>query len=109
MPAAPSKAGSIDTGLWHQFTLQARRYIAGTLLLAAYQFAQYEFDTCLRKAINEALEHQRDAATHSGVVLVVVASLGLIARVLSRMAIFNAGRVAEYRLRRSLSEKLLLL
>jgi ATP-binding cassette subfamily B protein len=109
MPAAPPEAGNIETGLWPQFTVQAPRYVAGTLLLAAYQYAQYKFDTSLRDAINKALEHQRDAATHLGIVLVVVAVLGLVARVLSRMAIFNAGRIAEYRLRRALSEKLLLL
>jgi ATP-binding cassette subfamily B protein len=104
-----SGPGRANTGLGAQFKLQAPRYAAGLLLLAAYQFAQYWFDTRLRLAINAALAHERDRATWLGVMLVVVASLGLVARVLSRMAIFNAGRVAEYELRRSLTERLLLL
>jgi ATP-binding cassette subfamily B protein len=99
----------IPTGLWQQFLRNAPRYAAGLGLLAAYQFAQYWFDTRLRLAINAALGHEREAATLLGVTLVLVACLGLVARVLSRMAIFNAGRIAEYELRRALSERLLLL
>jgi len=109
MPAFAPEAGSIKTGLWPQFMRHAPRYLAGLLLLAGYQFAQYTFDTKLRIAINAALGHRREEATALGIVLAVVATLGLIARVLSRMAIFNAGRVAEYELRRALSERLLLL
>ncbi|MFZ5891022.1 MAG: ABC transporter ATP-binding protein [Myxococcota bacterium] len=109
MPAAPPAAGSIKTGLWPQFTRHAPRYVAGLVLLAVYQGAQYTFDTSLRSAINAAIGHQRDTAMRLGIVLVAVACLGLVARVLSRMAIFNAGRVAEYELRRALAERLLVL
>lgn len=101
--------GPASGGLLEQFTRNAPRYAIGLLLLGAYQFAQYRFDTRLRDAINTALAHHREEATLLGIELVVVACLGLIARVLSRMAIFNAGRVAEYQLRRTLSERLLLL
>ncbi|HYJ09501.1 MAG TPA: ABC transporter ATP-binding protein [Polyangiaceae bacterium] len=97
------------TGLWQQFLRNAPRYVAGLGLLGAYQYTQYWFDTHLREAINAALGHERERATLLGVTLVGVACLGLVARVLSRMAIFNAGRIAEYELRRSLSERLLLL
>ncbi|HWA73528.1 MAG TPA: ABC transporter ATP-binding protein [Polyangiaceae bacterium] len=99
----------VPTGLWQQFTRNAPRYVAGLGLLAVYQFTQYWFDTRLRQAINAALSHEREQATVFGVKLVLVACLGLIVRVFSRMAIFNAGRIAEYELRRSLSERLLLL
>lgn len=92
-----------------QFRAQAPRYLVGLVLLAAYQFAQYWFDTRLRLAINAALAHERERATHLGIVLVCVACVGLLVRVLSRMAIFNAGRIAEYDLRRALAGRLLLL
>jgi ATP-binding cassette subfamily B protein len=99
----------IPTGLWQQFFRNAPRYAAGLLLLGAYQGSQYWFDISLRQGINAALGHERARATLIGVTLVAVACLGLVARVLSRMAIFNAGRIAEYELRRALSERLLLL
>jgi ATP-binding cassette subfamily B protein len=96
-------------GIGQQFLSLAPRYGTGLLLLGAYQFAQYWFDTRLRLAINAALEHRREEAALLGFTLVVVACAGLVVRVLSRMAIFNAGRIAEYDLRRALSERLLLL
>jgi len=108
MSAAPAP-GSAPTELGAQFRRHARRYAAGLLLLAGYQYAQYLFDTWLRDAINAALRHERELATRLGVTLVAVACGGLLVRVWSRMAIFNAGRIAEYELRRSLSERLLLL
>jgi ATP-binding cassette, subfamily B, multidrug efflux pump len=107
MSGAESKP--IPIGIGQQFLSLAPRYGTGLVLLAAYQFAQYWFDTRLRLAINAALEHRREEATLLGFTLVVVACAGLVVRVLSRMAIFNAGRIAEYDLRRALSERLLLL
>ncbi len=97
------------TGLLAQFRRNAPRYLAGLALLGSYQFAQFWFDTQLRDAINAALQHRREEATRIGIWLVIVACVGLVARVLSRMAIFNAGRIAEYELRKSLAERLLLL
>ncbi len=107
--SAASAPGAVPTELGAQFRRHARRYIIGLVLLACYQYAQYRFDTQLRSAINAALAHHRDTATMLGIELVIVACLGLAVRVFSRMAIFNAGRIAEYDLRRALSERLLLL
>jgi ATP-binding cassette subfamily B protein len=107
--AVTSEPEPTRVGLWDQFRRNARRYAAGLVLLGCYQFAQYWFDTRLRVAINAALSHQRETATWLGVSLVLVACLGLVVRVLSRMSIFNAGRIAEYEIRRSLAERLLLL
>jgi ATP-binding cassette subfamily B multidrug efflux pump len=109
MPSDAPEDRSAETGLLAQFARHAPRYVAGLVLLGSYQFAQYWFDTKLRSAINAALAHHREEATRIGIWLVVVACLGLVARVLSRMAIFNAGRIAEYELRRSLADRLLLL
>jgi ATP-binding cassette subfamily B protein len=63
----------------------------------------------LRGAINAALAHEKAEATWAGITLVGLACAGLAVRVLSRMAIFNAGRAAEYELRRSLHDHLLAL
>jgi ATP-binding cassette subfamily B protein len=104
-----AESNPIPIGIGQQFLSLAPRYGTGLLLLGAYQFAQYWFDTRLRLAINAALEHRREEAALLGFSLVVVACAGLVVRVLSRMAIFNAGRIAEYDLRRALSERLLLL
>lgn len=96
-------------GIGRQFLRHSPRYGVGLVLLGLYQFAQYWFDTRLRLAINAALDHQRELATMLGLTLIGVACGGLVVRVLSRMAIFNAGRIAEYELRQALSERLLLL
>lgn len=95
--------------LRNSFLQQAPRYGVGLVLLGLYQSAQYFFDTGMRRAINVALAHQPQEATLLGVSLIGIAFAGLAVRVLSRMAIFNAGRIAEYDLRRALSEHLLLL
>src|SRR5215207_3089940 len=109
LAAVDAEAARMPFGLWGQFGQQARRYAVGLLLLAIYQFAQYWFDTRFSRAINLADHHQRDAAVRLGVLLVIVALFAFGVRVLSRVAVFNAGRNAEYELRRVLSAKLLTL
>ena len=100
---------SVPTSLWSQFLRNWPRYGAGLVFLALYQYAQYAFDTGLRRAINAALSHEQERASVWGLILVGLACAGLAVRVLSRMTIFNAGRAAEYELRRSLHDRLLLL
>jgi ATP-binding cassette subfamily B protein len=77
------------------------------LLLAVYQFSQYWFDTHLMKAINAAMGGQRQVALELGAALVGVALAAFGVRVLSRMAVFNGGRIAEYELRTALLDRLL--
>jgi ATP-binding cassette subfamily B protein len=77
------------------------------LLLAVYQFSQYWFDTRLMKAINAATGGQRQVALELGAALVGVALAAFGVRVLSRMAVFNGGRIAEYELRAALLDRLL--
>jgi ATP-binding cassette subfamily B protein len=108
-PPSSHVPASVPTGLWSQFLRNGPRYGAGLVLLAAYQFAQYLFDTRLREAINAALAHEHERASWFGLGLVGLACAGLLVRVLSRMTIFNAGRAAEYELRRALHDRLLLL
>jgi ATP-binding cassette subfamily B multidrug efflux pump len=92
----------LPTTLAGQLKRHAPRYGLGLLLLATYQYAQFWFDTHLSRAIDAATHGNRTLAGQLGAALIAVAvgSLGL--RVLSRMSVFNAGRVAEYELRRAL-------
>lgn len=99
-------ARQIPTGLWAQFLRQSRRYGIGLVLLGVYQFAQYWFDTRLRQAINAAIAGRHDFAIHLGFLLITVAVLAFGVRVLSRMAVFNGGRIAEYELRVALLDRL---
>ncbi len=95
-------AESIPVTLTAQFLRQARRYGVGLLLLAGYQYAQYWFDTRLMLAINDAMAEKYAAAAQLGAWLVGVSIVAFGVRVLSRVAIFNGGRIAEYELRRAL-------
>lgn len=109
LAAVDPVAARLPFALWAQFGRQSRRYAAGLMLLAVYQYAQYWFDTRFSRAINLVDQHQRDAAVELGFLLVLVALFAFAVRVLSRVAVFNAGRNAEYELRRVLSAKLLTL
>jgi ATP-binding cassette, subfamily B, multidrug efflux pump len=109
LAAVDPVAAATPFGLWQQFGRQKQRYLAGLFLLALYQASQYWFDTRFSEAINLADHRERGAAVELGVWLVVVALFAFGARVLSRVAVFNAGRNAEYELRRVLSAKLLIL
>lgn len=103
--ASPA-AESIPVTLTAQFLRQAPRYGVGLLLLAAYQYAQYWFDTRLMTAINDAMAERYAEATRIGGTLVLVALGAFGVRVMSRVALFNGGRIAEYELRRALLYRL---
>lgn len=96
----------LPTTLAGQLRHQAPRYAVGMLLLAAYQYAQFWFDTHLSKAIDAATHNNPALAGQLGAALIGVAVGSLALRVLSRMSVFNAGRTAEYELRRALLHQL---
>jgi ATP-binding cassette subfamily B protein len=96
----------LPTTLAGQLKRQAPRYAGGLLLLAAYQYAQFWFDTHLSKAIDAATHNDARTAGYLGAALIGVAVLSLGIRVMSRMTLFNAGRLAEYELRRALLHQL---
>ncbi|MEZ4374139.1 MAG: ABC transporter ATP-binding protein [Polyangiaceae bacterium] len=99
-------------GLWEQFRRHMPRYGIGLLLLAAYQYLQFWIDTHIAKAINAASGGGgfefggSNFALRLGVGLIGVAILAFVIRVMSRVAIFNAGRIGEYELRRGLLRRL---
>jgi len=90
-----------------QFYRHAPRYSVGLVLLAAYQLFQWWFDTRMRSAINFATQGQSEQAIALGELLVLAALAAFVVRVLSRVTIFNAGRIAEYELRKEILERLL--
>jgi len=105
-PQTPLHPSLLPTTLGGQLRRQAPSYAAGLVLLAAYQYAQYWFDTRLSLAIDAATHDNATLASRLGAALIGVAVVSLGVRVLSRMAIFNAGRSAEYELRRALLHQL---
>src|SRR5262245_57285977 len=109
LAAVDAQAASLPFGLKAQFRRHGRRYAAGFVLLALYQYSQFWFDTHFKDGVNLADAGKREQAVWVGIWLVVVALAGFGVRVLSRVAVFNAGRNAEYEIRRVLSAKLLTL
>ena len=100
LPELP--ADQIPTTLIGHFRRQLPRYGVGLVLLAAYQYAQYWFDTRLSRAIDLATHGDTHGAGTLGAALMLVAVGSLALRVLSRMSVFNAGRASEYELRKAL-------
>ncbi|MBX3125452.1 MAG: ABC transporter ATP-binding protein [Polyangiaceae bacterium] len=102
MPPSSPDASTIPIRLTAHFRRQATRYGGGMVLLALYQYAQYWFDTRLMRAVNQAMAGDFSSAGNLGGLLVLVALVAFGIRVLSRVTIFNGGRIAEYELRRAL-------
>ncbi|HEY1537481.1 MAG TPA: ABC transporter ATP-binding protein [Polyangiaceae bacterium] len=107
MNKAQSQQPALPVRLMGQFYRHAPRYGVGLLLLAAYQLFQWWFDTRMRRAINFATSGASAQAIALGELLVVAALGAFVVRVLSRVCIFNAGRIAEYELRKEILERLL--
>lgn len=103
---AELETSQIPTRLWAQFRRQAPRYGVGLVLLGLYQAVQYGFDTQLRRAVNTALLGESSRTASVGWLLVFLACAAFLIRVVSRVTIFNAGRIAEYELRRALLGRL---
>lgn len=89
-----------------QFRVRLGRYLLGLGLLLTYQAAQYWFDTRLMRAIDVARSGDLAVAQSIALLLVTIAISAFFVRVASRVAIFNAGRDAEYDLRKALLTKL---
>lgn len=100
--AKKTPADEIPVGLVAQFWRQAPGYLVGLLLLAGYNYLQYRFDTELDLAVKTAVGHVPGNVERLGFWLVAIAVVSFFVRVLSRMAVFNGGRNAEYELRRAL-------
>lgn len=100
--AKKTPAELIPVGLWAQFRRQSPGYVVGVLFLGAYQYLQYRFDNLLDDAVDVAVNDGSGAVYKLGLLLIAIAVVSFGVRVVSRMAIFNGGRNAEYELRRAL-------
>ncbi|HTM46558.1 MAG TPA: ABC transporter ATP-binding protein [Polyangiaceae bacterium] len=103
---ASSNTSEIPVGLREHFYRQAPRYGAGLLLLATYQVGQYWFNVTLSHAIDAGSGANYSRALHSGLMLIAISVVAFVVRILSRMTMFNAGRIAEYELRKALLDHL---
>ncbi len=100
---------SAPAGLWSHFRRQAPAYALGALLLAALQTLMSVRDRLLRAGVNAALASNASATIRVVVLILVVVVSAAGIRVLSRMTIFHAGRMAEYEIRNLLLRRLLVL
>lgn len=101
--AVPSPGtDSIPVTLTGQMRRNIPRYFFGLVLLGLYQYSQYWFDTRLAHAINLATSGESSAALEIGIWLAAVSLVAFGIRVLSRVVVFNAGRISEYELRSAL-------
>lgn len=103
---SPEEIRKIPVDLPGQFKRHLPRYVAGLLLLAVYQTSQWWFDVTMQDAINAATAGDSGKAVRLGLFLIAVAVGALFVRVLSRVVVFNAGRIGEYELRSALLERL---
>jgi ATP-binding cassette subfamily B protein len=99
--AKKTPADQIPVGLWAQFRRHSPGYAAGLIFLGVYHYFQYLFDTQLDRAVDVAIGGVAGSAAVLGASLVGIAGVSVVVRVLSRMAVFNGGRNAEYELRRA--------
>ena len=106
-PHTPPSSDTVPTGLWAQLLRRLPRYGTGFLLILVYQGAQYVFDTRLIRAVDAAVQGRKEIALHWAMALILLALGAFVVRVLSRVAVFNAGREAEYELRGAFFDKLL--
>lgn len=100
--AKKTPAERIPVGLWAQFRRQSPGYVVGVVFLGAYQYLQYRFDNLLDTAVDRAVNEPGSEIYRLGAVMVAIAVVSFGGRVMSRVAIFNGGRNAEYELRRAL-------
>jgi ATP-binding cassette subfamily B protein len=92
----------IPTGLLAQLRRNTVNYAIGILLLGAYNYAQYWIDLLLADAMSGMLHGELYKSRTLGLAMAFAGTLAFVARVLSRLTIFNAGRFAEYELRTAL-------
>lgn len=101
-----AQADAIPVTLIGHFRRNLGIYIAGSVLLFAYQTLTYLFDRGLWWAIDAALGGKQRQALYVGCALVLSALIAAGVRILSRILIFNGGRNAEYELRKALLDRL---
>ncbi len=89
-----------------QLRSKMRWYVAGSALLLVQNFLMARRDFFVRDAVNAAVEARGSDAKTAAVAMIAVSITAAIARVLSRVTVFSAGRNVEYELRAVLLDRL---
>jgi ATP-binding cassette, subfamily B, multidrug efflux pump len=99
-------AANYPITLGGQFRRHLPRYLAGALMLAAFQLALNRIDWLSKAAIDDVFGGAPEQVTRPALFILGLAAVAFLARVASRWFIFNAGRDAEYELRALLLHRL---
>jgi ATP-binding cassette subfamily B protein len=103
---SPAKPREIPFGLGDQFRRNFGLYLSGGALLAAQQLLMAKRDFLVKAAVDAADARVASAAAEAAIWMLVVSVSAAVARVLSRVTVFTAGRNVEYELRAVLLSKL---
>jgi ATP-binding cassette subfamily B protein len=103
---SPAKPRDIPFGLGDQFRRNFGLYLSGGALLAAQQLLMAKRDFLVKAAVDAADASIARAAAEAAIWMLVVSVSAAVARVLSRVTVFTAGRNVEYELRAVLLSKL---
>lgn len=98
-------AGSytLTAQLWRH----APRYAAGFALLLAYHALQFQMNRLIQSGVDAGVIAQNPSVVvGTGLAIMGMAVVAFGIRVLSRVTVFNAGRIAEYELRRAMLDRL---
>jgi ATP-binding cassette subfamily B protein len=97
---------ALPTTLGGHFKRHVPAYVAGTLLLALFQFALNRVDWLSKAAIDDVFNGMPEKVTGPALFMLGAALIAFVCRIGSRWYIFNAGRDAEYELRLLLLHRL---
>ncbi|WP_394821970.1 ABC transporter ATP-binding protein [Pendulispora albinea] len=99
-------ANVTDVTLAGQFRRHMPAYVAGTLVLAAFQLAMNRIDWLAKASIDRIFSDHPEDAWKPSVLMLGLAVFAFATRVASRLFVFNAGRNVEYELRALLLARL---
>lgn len=88
-------------GLGAQFRKNGRLYVIGAFTLVSQQALLAKRDFLVKGAVDAIRNGDADAASFGAALILVVSVAAMVARLLSRVTVFTAGRNVEYELRSS--------
>ncbi len=101
-----SRIASYPITLRGQLTDKAPMYAGGAVLVAVQQYLMARRDFFVRDAVDAANSMRAEDARTAAIYIFAVSIAAAVVRVLSRVAVFTAGRNVEYELRAVLLDRL---
>ena len=101
-----SRVDSYPITLRGQLLDKAPMYVGGAVLVAAQQYLMARRDFFVRDAVDAANTMRAEDARTAAIYIFAVSIAAAVVRVLSRVAVFTAGRNVEYELRAVLLDRL---